>query len=347
MQLNLTAGTSYQRGDRALVMAVLHWTSSVVSWLLALLAVLRHATPPVSARVTATWIDVEDHEAIIVGRNASRDRGWLQNATNIAHTAGLRFAADAQVGWAFAGNSADPTRPVHQQVMDIVDEITLMDYFSLCSTTEPEGPAGRCNPLQAMYLAAPWISYASFLATTRNHSVLLDIGVSLGSSHGGIQSELDLEVFLNSLGFLHGEQGGENIHNYAVFENGGYEAMAKAAPCPVTDKVCAGPASTRPARAIWWYGLLHEPNSSPPHAVNMVLNATEQHRIIDWCKARHVTELYIDQWSSTIQEIQASFEEFVDRADAAGIDLQLCVLLRLTDCTECRTAPSISLWFSI
>ena len=217
-----------------------------------LILVQRHAVPA-SAKVTATWIDVEDHEAIIVGRNASRDRGWLQNATNIAHTAGLRFAADAQVGWAFAGNSADPTRPVHQQVMDIVDEITLMDYFSTCSTDKPDGPAGRCNPTQTIYLAAPWISYASFLATTRNHSVLLDIGVSLGTNpSGSIQSELDLEVFLSSLGFLHGEQGGGQIHNLAVFENSQYEAMAKAAPCPVTDKVCAGPAGSRPARAIWW-----------------------------------------------------------------------------------------------
>ena len=146
---------------------------SPVLLLLALVLVAQRHVAPASARVTATWIDVEDHEAIIVGRNASRDRGWLQNATAIAHTAGLRFAADAQVGWAFAGNSADPTRPVHQQVMDIVDEITLMDYFSSCSTAKPEGPAGRCDPTQAMYLAAPWISYGSFLSTTRNHSVLL------------------------------------------------------------------------------------------------------------------------------------------------------------------------------
>ena len=33
-------------------------------------------------------------------------------------------------------------------MMDIVDEITLMDYFSGCSTTAPEGPNGRCDPTQ-------------------------------------------------------------------------------------------------------------------------------------------------------------------------------------------------------
>jgi hypothetical protein len=127
--------------------------------------------PPVASKIVAVWIDVEDHEAIIDGRNASVDKGWLQNATEIAHSAELRFAADAQVGWAFAGNTADPTRPVHQQVMDIVDEITLMDYFTACSPSKPAGSAGRCDPTQAMYLAAPWISYASFLQTTRNRSV--------------------------------------------------------------------------------------------------------------------------------------------------------------------------------
>lgn len=107
---------------------------------------------------------MEDHEAIIDGRNASVDKGWLQNATAIAHTAGLRFAADAQVdhcpqvtafhclftifalslhcpstvlsppftavllpaqvGWAFAGNKADPTRPVHQQVISTASATT-------------------------------------------------------------------------------------------------------------------------------------------------------------------------------------------------------------------------------
>ena len=132
------------------------------------------------SKVVAVWIDVESHEAIIDGRNASVDKGWLQNATNIAHSARLRFAADAQVGWAFAGNDADPNRPVHQQVMDIVDEITLMDYFTSCSSnvdTASANSSGHCDPFQAMYLAAPWISYASFLRATQNRSVL-DLGKS-------------------------------------------------------------------------------------------------------------------------------------------------------------------------
>ena len=80
---------------------------------------------------------------------------------------------------------------------------------------------------------------------------------------------------------------------------------------------------THTQRAIWWYGLLHEPGSTPVHAVNMVLNASTQDRIIKWCQARHVTELYVDQWSSADPAIQTSFEEFVGRADNASIDLQL------------------------
>ncbi len=155
-----------------------------------------------------------------------------------------------------------------------------------------------------------------------SEQVLLDIGVALGSDHGNIQTELELEQFLLDLGWLKGEEGGGQVHNFAVFENSGYEAMALSEPCPRTNEAC-GPATSRPTRAIWWYGLLHAPGSTPVHAVNMVLNVSTQEAIITWCQARHVTELYIDQWSSDDPAIQASFEDFVKRADNASIDLQL------------------------
>lgn len=169
------------------------------------------------------------------------------------------------------------------------------------------------------------MSYASFLRSTHNRSVHLDIGIALGSGHGHVQSELDLEVLLGELGRLRSEQGGDLIRNFAVFENSGYEAMAKTDPCPPTDTKACGPPSTRPTRSVWWYNLLHAAGSVPPHAVNMVLNASAQQQIISWCKARHITELYIDQWSSTDPAIQKSFEQFVTRSDKAGIDLQLYV----------------------
>lgn len=157
-----------------------------------------------------------------------------------------------------------------------------------------------------------------------SEQVLLDIGIALGSDHGRIHTEVELETFLQDLGRLNGEQGGTQLHNFAVFENRGYQAMAVSHPCPTSNKVCGAPIS-RPARAIWWYGLLHAPGSTPVHAVNAVLNASTQETIIQWCQARHVTELYIDQWSSPDPAIQASFEEFVLRADNASIDLQLYV----------------------
>ena len=150
----------------------------------------------------------------------------------------------------------------------------------------------------------------------------MDIGVALGTDHGRIQTELELEMFLQDLGRLSGEQGGTQVHNFAVFENHGYQAMALTSPCPPANEACGAP-SSRPARAIWWYGLLHAPGSTPVHATNAVLNTSTQETIIKWCQARHVTELYIDQWSSDDPAIQKSFEEFVRRADNASIDLQL------------------------
>ena len=78
-------------------------------------------------KVVGVWTDIEDHGSIV--------GGYLSNATQIAHSVNLRLAVDAQVGWASESNTVDPRRPVSQQVMDIVDQVTLMDYFTSCSKT--------------------------------------------------------------------------------------------------------------------------------------------------------------------------------------------------------------------
>ena len=61
-----------------------------------------------AARVTGVWTDIESHEAIV--------GDYLRNATAEAHKSQLRFAVDAQVGWAIEQNTVDPQRPVHEQV---------------------------------------------------------------------------------------------------------------------------------------------------------------------------------------------------------------------------------------
>eukprot|EP01052_Picozoa_sp_SAG31_P022207 SAG31_NODE_1755_length_7344_cov_7.207039_5_plen_213_part_00 len=98
--------------------------------------------------------------------------------------------------------------------------------------------------------------------------------------------------------------------------------MTETAPCPASAKVCARPIQERPSRAVWWYGLLHE-RGSP--ALPNTLNTSNQLEIVSWCQSHHVTELYLDQWSSSNPVIQQNFEDFVLRTDAAGIDLQLYV----------------------
>ena len=52
------------------------------------------------------------------------------------------------------------------------------------------------------------------------------------------------------------------------------------------------------------------------------LNESVVEDIIDFCAARHVTELYLDEWNSTAG---STFETFVRRADLAGIDVLLYV----------------------
>ena len=300
------------------------------------------AGPLVEANVTAVWTDIESHSTIV--------GGYLRNATSLAHGAGLRLAVDAQVGWAFESNG-DPSRPVHEQVMDIVDEITLMDYFTSCRndslSRDAEGLAGRCDPMQAAYLAAPFLSYASFLQTARNRTVLLDIGIAMtpDGKDGRVSTELDLEIFLQrTWSFLHSQKGATNadepwstatLHTFAIFKGSSYQQIAAAQPCPSANPICATPASSRPPRAIWWYNLLGLKGRAGKKPTPTPLNQTAIAQIISWCRARHVTELYIDQYvvqtngsalpPALERALQVSFEAFVVQADAAGIDIQLYV----------------------
>ena len=128
---------------------------------------MRH--PP---RVTGIWTDIEDTQA----RGGMTFIETLRQATAVAHTAGLRFAVDAQVGWAFENVTVGASRPTHQEVMDIVDEVTMMDYFSGC--VDPLSTEGMpCHISQAMFWLAPFMTYANFLQRMHNRTVLLDVGL--------------------------------------------------------------------------------------------------------------------------------------------------------------------------
>lgn len=70
------------------------------------------------------------------------------------------------------------------------------------------------------------------------------------------------------------------FHNFAIFTDGSYRTLAQEKPCPPGHPFC-GPASSRPSRAIWWYGLL---GGKTPK----VLNASSIADIVGFCTARHV-----------------------------------------------------------
>ena len=70
----------------------------------------------------------------------------IRNASSIAHAGGLRFAIDTNVNWAAEMSTAGPPRPFLEQVMAIVDEVTLMDYENECGS---EGRAAGRVPQEA------------------------------------------------------------------------------------------------------------------------------------------------------------------------------------------------------
>ena len=175
------------------------------------LAVLHLLVDSAAARVTGVWTDIESG-GDIVGQ-------YLRNATATAHSAHLRFAVDAQVGWSTQRNTVDPTRPVHEQVMDIVDEVVLMDYFTGCDSALSTANV-RCDPTMALFWLAPWLTYANFLLKAKNRTVLIDVGVAVGPIRNAttgrpdypenhwISSELELEIFFQrSWTFIQSMQG--------------------------------------------------------------------------------------------------------------------------------------------
>merc|ERR1712050_198503 len=94
---------------------------------------------------------------------------------------------------------------------------------------------------------------------------------------------------------------------------GAYRGISEAHPCPRGHPTC-GPASSRPQRAVWWYGLF----GPHDHAQWAPINASAIANIVDWCVARHVNELYVDQFdlspvvnSTAPPSIQASWQAFV------------------------------------
>ena len=301
--------------------------------LLLLLLLSAHFPSSSRAKVTGVWCDIESRTTVI--------GEFLTNATAIAHSADLQMVADAQVQWAFQTGGVHRDKPVMEQLLDIVDRVVLMDYWTACSNNSrsrsANGVGGLCDPTQALLLAAPWLSYAEFMRTAQNRTVRVDLGVALASdvdvdshnhtlSPGRIPDELQLETFLQrSAEVLRrpsppnhwGEGGSRSFGSFAVFCHSKYEALA---PCPPASPTCV--ATARQPRAVWWYRLFRPRDSSGW----VPLNDTARAAVLSWCVARHVTELYLDGfgWGGD-QAVEASFRAFVKEAETEGIDISLYV----------------------
>eukprot|EP01052_Picozoa_sp_SAG31_P034499 SAG31_NODE_4041_length_3642_cov_2.683601_1_plen_1147_part_01 len=287
---------------------------------------LNHCAEPL---VTAVWVDIENGSTIV--------GDYLRNASAVAHTAGLKMAVDAQVQWAFKIYADSPSQPLYQQLMNIVDEITLMDYWTACANVTVESSGESCDPTQALFLIAPWLSYASFLQEAQNRTVLLDLGVALksatdrpGLTPGRIPDELQLELFLQRSAKVLRKPGqvalhswsSRHFHNFAIFDHFKYLGLL---PCPTQSRACAF--ETRQPRALWWYQLFGTKSPATGHTVFAPLNSSARTKLLSFCAKRRVTELYLDQFDEwgNYHAVAASFVSLVKEADAAGIDIQLYV----------------------
>ena len=349
--------------------------------LLAALLALSHHPRSAGGRVVAVWTDIE---AIMGGRgtpnattpptaaDVARSERFIEviaNASTLAHTGGFRLAVDANAAWSGRVSTDLPLRPLHQQVMDIVDEITLMDYFEDCARwTGPTGghaddrdtgqrdDSHLCSIDEAVFNLTPFLIYADFLANQMGHVCLVDTGLSMatqfppgtpnvstaGWDNTAIHTELELETFLRRGNDLTSKFLAQGLHrHFAVFEHINYLVTSAHWGCPLDHSFC-GANTTRPPRALWMYDTLPPDPAHTPmrlctayptgNQCGVLGDLAARARFFDWCAERNIVELYINILPSATDKAQrAAFTGFVRDCEARGIDVQLDVGEDLTD----------------
>ena len=226
-------------------------------------------------RLTAVWSDIENLNggshpgpggpSMADAARTAQFVDLITNATAIAHAAHLRFAVDVNVDWMWEMSTDLPPRPFSEQVMSIVDEVTLMDYENECGGG---GGGGGCDMEKALWLLAPWLSHSRWLQKSANHTCLVDTGLGLAfpgrpgsnTSHWNTSrahTELELELslrqgsaLLHSLDQQYWAPSFSSLHRrFAVFEHLNYLSVSTFYPCPGDHVACA--TAGRPPRAIW------------------------------------------------------------------------------------------------
>ena len=245
----------------------------------------------------------------------------LRNATAAAHALGLRFSADTRTYWPNfpVTNPVDQSKhPAHEIVMEIVDEVVLMDYFGGCRG--PQSVAGAtCNPMTALFYAAPFLSYSNLLYRRCNRTALVTVGVAVeehaGKTPDRFRSSNELETFLNQSakmieGFTQSSaspQGFAAFHRFAVFQDHAYMNMTDRTPCTV--HACAA----RVPRALWSYSS------------DVFDNVTYAHTFVGWCVEQAIDEVYLLHSCPARMDAatKGGLLRFVSIADASGVDVQL------------------------
>jgi hypothetical protein len=304
--------------------------------------------PPTAGKLVGVWIDVEGPDTPPGTGDATVFTRTLAQASSIARKAGLRFAVDAMVGWTHGNmTNADhlgPPRPIYQQVMDIVDEITVMDYFDNCSGVSNSTP---CPIHDATHNAVPFLAYADQLRRRTGRRVLVDIGLIATTYHGSFRNEFQIESYLEQAQrrFLRPNATLSSAFNkFAFFEYSAYLQIVTAYPCvPAGEPPCSTAAAQRPGRALWTYEMLNSTHGEYPprpwrsrpecygpgkkYQCDLLFDSEGRRNFFAWCKTKHVNELYVQfvpgqPNSPDMLGAAAAFVSFVSQANALGIDVQ-------------------------
>lgn len=263
----------------------------------------------------------------------------LGNASGVVAAAGLglRLSADVSITWSwkpyrYHGKYDNLSRPVHEWIMDIVDEVVLMDYHAGCG----ESTAAPCNPVGSFGWSFPYLTYAQSQKVAHDREVLVTFGVGVDpfgppfKHKDRLHTEQQMEVYLDQVtkdmvgcgisrtyrcDAAYGWRQAGPFHKFMVFTRNGYANLTAAWPCPADEPACAK--GKRPPRGAWMY------LSFPEEKAN-VLEPARQDALFGWLASHAVNELHLDVGDFLgTPASQAVLAAFIKRLHAAKVDVQL------------------------
>lgn len=127
------------------------------------------------AAVIGITADIEDCESDTPG-GCDGLLDAMGNSSQLVRAAGLglRMSADAAIGWSYSqysyhGKFGGLMRPVHEWLMDAVDEVVLMNYHSGCSETDATDAV--CDKSLSVGWTFPFITYSQMIKQATDREV--------------------------------------------------------------------------------------------------------------------------------------------------------------------------------